>query len=169
MDLRNCMPVLFVKNAIASRNFYRDVLEMTEIMNSGDLNFAFKEGFAIWQILEQNEIPRKLGMDNITDSKAVVRSELAFETGDIDTVFGRLIEAGVTFLHEINTEIWGQRNLRFYDPDGHLIEVGEAMPVFLARIFEEEGKDWEATSKRTYMPVEVLKKILEGGREQKQD
>lgn len=160
MDLRNCFPVLFVKDAPKSREFYVQVLGMTEIMNNGDLNFAFKEGFAIWQIMPQNKIPEILGMDRITDSSLPSRFELGFETGSIDEVYDALKKAGVKFLHEMNTELWGQKTIRFYDPDNHLIEVGEAMPVFIRRVWEEEGKDWEATSKRTYMPVEALKQIL---------
>ena len=64
------------------------------------------------------------------------------------------------FLHEINTEVWGQRNIRFYDPDGHLIEVGEAMHIFVARIYEEEGKDIEAAAKRMFMQPEAVEYFL---------
>jgi hypothetical protein len=42
-----------------------------------------------------------------------------------------------------------------------LIEVGEATPIFLQRIYEEESKDLEATAKRTFMEVEALKHILD--------
>lgn len=160
MNLKNCIPVLFVKNAKASRDFYVNVLGMTETMNNGDLNFAFKEGLAIWQILEQNIIPQKLGMENITNSSSTSRMELGFETEELDSVYKTLKENNVKFLHEVNTELWGQRTIRFYDPDGHLIEVGESLHIFLIRIYEEEGKDIEATAKRTYMPEEALRQIL---------
>lgn len=160
MDLKHAMPVLFVKDGIKSRDFYTRVLEMTIIMDLQGLNVAFKEGFAIWQIMEQNIIPRTLGMENITNSNLTPRCELAFETENLDAIYNKVKEEGVKFLHEINTELWGQRTIRFYDIDGHLIEVGEAMPVFLKRIYEEEGKDLEATSKRTYTPVEALRQIL---------
>lgn len=160
MDLQHFTPVIFVKDALKSRDFYRDVLGMTEVMNFGDMNFTFKEGFAIWQIMDVNIIPQKLGMDKITDSSATSRFELVFDTTEFDAVYNKLKEVGVKFLHEINTELWGQQTIRFYDPDGHLIEVGEAMPTFLARIYEEEGKDLEATAKRTFMTVEALKQFL---------
>ena len=160
MDLKNCTAVLFVKDALKARDFYVDLLGMTVIMNNGDRNFMFKEGFAIWQIMEQNIIPQKLGMDKISDSNLPSRFELCFETGELDTVYKKLKENDVLFLHEINTEIWGQRTIRFYDNDGHLIEVGEAMHIFLHRIYEEETHDLEATSRRTFTPVEALKQIL---------
>ena len=86
MDLQNCTPVLFVKDAPKARDFYTNVLGMTVIMNNGDLNFMFKEGFAIWQIMDDNVIPKKLGKDKISDSNSTSRFEMCFETGDLDNV-----------------------------------------------------------------------------------
>jgi catechol 2,3-dioxygenase-like lactoylglutathione lyase family enzyme len=161
MEIKNCTPVLFADNARSLRDFYVERLGMTEVMNCGDMNYMFAEGFAIWQPDPQNIIPRHLGMDRITDAGATSRFELCFETGDIDAVYGALRAAGVRFLHEMNTEIWGQRTVRFYDPAGHLVEVGEAMHVFLRRIFEQEGRDLETTARRTFMTVDALKSFLE--------
>lgn len=47
MHLKNCIPVLFVKNAVISRDFYVKILGLTEIINNGDMNFLFKEGLSI--------------------------------------------------------------------------------------------------------------------------
>ena len=110
--------------------------------------------------MDQNIIPRTLGMDKISDSTLPGRFELCFETEEFDKVFQKLKSNNVRFLHEINTEIWGQRTIRFYDNDGHLIEVGEAFPIFLRRIFEEEKHDLESTSRRTFTPVDAIKHIL---------
>lgn len=160
MNLTHCTPVLFVKNATISKDFYANMLGFTVIMDNGGLNYAFKEGLAVWQINPDNIIPKTLGMEAITQSNTPSRFELCFETDELDTVYQTLKANQVTFLHEINTEIWGQRTIRFYDPDHHLIEVGESMPIFLKRIFEEEGRDLAATAKRTFMPIEALKQIL---------
>jgi len=160
MKLSNCVPVLFVKDAKAAQKFYETILGLTVKADFGGLNIIFEEGFALWQIMDINMIPQKLGMENITDSSLTPRFELAFETEDLDNIFVKLKDNETKFLHEINEELWGQRNIRFYDPDGHLVEVGEAMPVFLRRIYEEENQDLEATAKRAYTPVEVLRAIL---------
>ena len=160
MNLTHCTPVLFVKNATISKDFYANMLGFTVIMDNGGLNYAFKEGLAVWQINPDNIIPKTLGMEAITQSNTPSRFELCFETDELDTVYQTLKANQVTFLHEINTEIWGQRTIHFYDPDHHLIEVGESMPIFLKRIFEEEGRDLAATAKRTFMPIEALKHIL---------
>ena len=159
MDLKNCAAVLFVKDAGKAKDFYVNVLGLTVIADFGGLNFVFREGFAVWQPMPENIVQQRLG-GNMYDKSLTSRFELCFETGDIDAVYERLKAEGVTFLHEVNTELWGQRNIRFYDHDGHLLEVGEAMPVFLARIYEEENRDIEATAKRTYMQADDIKHIL---------
>ncbi|MDV0446338.1 hypothetical protein MsAg5_01680 [Methanosarcinaceae archaeon Ag5] len=160
MDLNHCTPVLFVKDAQKARSFYEGLLGMTVVADFGGLNLVFKEGFALWQIMDGNIIPEKLGRENIENSKSVSRFELGFETEEIDDIFKTLKENNTKFLHEMNMELWGQRTIRFYDPDGHLIEVGESMPFFLRRIYNEEGQNLEATSQRTFTPVDVLKQIL---------
>lgn len=160
MELKNCAPVLFVKDAKKARDFYADVLGMTVVTDFGGLNYIFKEGFAIWQQMDGSIISTMLGKENIYNSKATSRFELCFETEDIDEVHQALKEYGVTFLHEINVEPWGQRNIRFYDADGHLLEVGESLHIFLKRIYEEEGKDVAKTAARTYMDPELIRQIL---------
>lgn len=160
MNLKNCTPVLFVKDASKSKDFYVGVLGMTVVADFGGLNIVFKEGLAVWQIMDGNVILEKLGRNNVENSASVSRFETVFETEDIDRVYKTLKENNTKFLHEINTEIWGQRTVRFYDPDGHLIEIGEAMHIFLSRIYEEEAKSVEATAKRTYMPEDAIRQIL---------
>lgn len=161
MNLQKCQPVLFVKDAGVSTKFYTDVLGFTVVMDNGGANITFKEGFTVWQIWEGNIISQTIGIENITNNRNVSRFELCFETDDLDSIYKTLKDNNVRFLHEINTELWGQRTIRFYDPDGHLIEVGEEMSIFLKRIYEEEGHDLEATAKRTFMPLDALKHFVE--------
>lgn len=162
MNLKNCQPVLFVKDAGVSKEFYTGLLKFTVVMDNGGVNITFKEGFTVWQIWSGNIIPQTLGAENITNQNNTSRFELCFETDELDQIYQVLKQYGVKFLHEINTELWGQRTIRFYDPDGHLIEVGEEMSIFLKRIYEEEGKDLEATAKRTFMPLDALRHFVQG-------
>ncbi|AWI09100.1 VOC family protein [Ereboglobus luteus] len=161
MKLKHCTPVLFVKDAPKACQFYTKLLGFTVTLNNGDLNYMFEEGLTLWQIMDDNIVSKTLGSENIYNSESPSRFELCFETENLDAIHKRLKEHGVKFLHEINTEIWGQRAVRFYDIDGHLIEIGEAMPIFLKRIYDEEGGNLEATAKRTFMPVPALKQILQ--------
>ena len=74
-------------------------------------------------------------------------AELCFETAAIDEILLRLQERGVEFLHELLEESWGQRTIRFYDPDGHLIEIGEPLEVFITRLYRELGSIQAVTAK----------------------
>lgn len=87
MDLKNCIPVLFVQDARKAKDFYVDVLGMNVISDFGGLNFAFKEGFALWQILEENIIPKTLGSANIHNPGNTSRFELCFEAEDLDKIY----------------------------------------------------------------------------------
>lgn len=161
MNLEKCTPVLFVKDASISKQFYTDILNFTVIMDNGGANLVFKEGFAIWQIWADNIVTKTLGTDAITNKQNTSRFELCFETDTIEHIYKTLKLHHVEFLHEINTELWGQRTIRFYDPDRHLIEIGEEMSIFLKRIYEEEKHNLETTAKRTFMPLEALKQLLQ--------
>jgi catechol 2,3-dioxygenase-like lactoylglutathione lyase family enzyme len=67
-----------------------------------------------------------LGKDVIPESNSC---ELYFEERDIDACVRRLEEGcpDVKFVNRLMTHSWGQRVVRFYDPDGNLIEVGTPM------------------------------------------
>ncbi len=49
---------------------------------------------------------------------------LYFETSDLEGVFARL-QNQVKLIHPIKQQAWGQKVFRFYDPDHHVIEIGE--------------------------------------------
>ena len=54
---------------------------------------------------------------------------------------------------------WGQRTVRLYDPDGHLIEVGEDMGMVVRR-FLASGMSMEAVSERMDVSIADLEKLL---------
>ncbi len=55
---------------------------------------------------------------------------------------------------------WGQRVARFYDPDKHIIEVGENM-IMVVRRFLNSGLSIEETAIRMDVPVDYVKSCLE--------
>ena len=56
---------------------------------------------------------------------------------------------------------WGQRVIRFYDLDRHLIEVGEDMKMVVQR-FLDQGMTLQEVSDRMDVSVEDLNKLLLG-------
>ena len=82
--------------------------------------------------------------------------ELYFETEDMDAFLARLAAHPETEkLHEEQTCPWLQRVIRIFDPDGHLIEVGECMESVACRKFDE-GKTVQETSALIQHPAELV-------------
>ena len=120
MKLKN---VLIVVNDIErSRKYYHDLFGL-EMALDNDGNMILTEGLvlqdaAIWKDF--------LGKDIVPLSNA---SELYFEEKDIEAFVERLekLYPEVKYVNRLMTHSWGQKVVRFYDPDGNLIEVGTPM------------------------------------------
>lgn len=61
--------------------------------------------------------------------------EIYFEEDDFDVFINRLNEFDVDYVHPVKEHSWGQRVVRIYDPDRHIIEIGENMKVVCRRFF----------------------------------
>jgi hypothetical protein len=81
--------------------------------------------------------------------------ELYFDTDEIELVYQRLQAAGVQFIEGIQEQPWGQRAMRLYDPDGHIIEIGEPMDITVRR-FHRQGWSIERIAEKTGMPHEFI-------------
>lgn len=157
MDLKNCTSVLFVKDIQKSKVFYCNILGFKIEFDFGG-NIIFNNGFAIWEIQKNHIIPSTLGIKNTSDS-SVNRFELYFETENLEDIYHTLKSNNVKFLHEIHEEPWGQRTIRFFDPDNHLIEIGESMAQFINR-FHEQGLTIEEIAERTNVHVNDVKRFV---------
>jgi catechol 2,3-dioxygenase-like lactoylglutathione lyase family enzyme len=154
MSLTFHSPVIFVKDIKVSKDFYTRLLEQ-ETEHDFGANILFKSHLSLWQVGKDHEIAEVVG-NNIKGNT----HELYFETEDIEGVLKRIKESNVRFLHTKKTEPWGQMTFRFFDPDGHLIEIGESLNTFVSRIFHETGSV-SATMSRTGVPEETIRKILD--------
>jgi len=156
MDISYQGAVIYVRDMPASRHFYEGLLEQVVLMDHGP-NIGFQGGFALWQVDHACEITYgrapaskgQLGAENF---------ELYFESVDIEAIWSRLEEAGVRPVHAMRAQPWGQRVFRVYDPDGHIVEIGEPMPIVIRR-FLNEGLSCEEVAQRTSMPVEIVREI----------
>ena len=93
------------------------------ILLDNDGNMILTDGL----VLQDKKIWKEfLGKDIIPESNSC---ELYFEEADIEGFVERL-EAYypvVRYVNRLMTHSWGQKVIRFYDPDGNLIEVGTPM------------------------------------------
>ncbi len=120
MKLKNVLIV--TKDIEKSRRFYHDLFGL-ELELDNDGNMVLTEGL----VLQDKKIwKRFIGKDVIPENNAC---ELYFEEADIEG-FVRKLEMSypeVRYVNRLMTHSWGQRVVRFYDPDGNLIEVGTPM------------------------------------------
>lgn len=117
MRLKNILIV--VKDIEKSKQFYHDLFGLDVVLDN-DGNMILTEGL----VLQDEKIWRKfLGKDILPENNA---SELYFEERDIEAFLEKLDRhyPEVRHVNRLMTHSGGQRVVRFYDPDGNLIEVG---------------------------------------------
>jgi catechol 2,3-dioxygenase-like lactoylglutathione lyase family enzyme len=85
--------------------------------------------------------------------------ELYFEEDDFDGFLDTL--GGLSLVHPPVEHSWGQRVVRFYDPDGHIIEVGENMAA-VTRRFADCGMTVAEIAVRMNVPESYVRDCLEG-------
>ena len=85
--------------------------------------------------------------------------ELYFEEEDFDAFTQKLQEQEVEYVHPVKEHRWGQRVVRFYDPDHHIIEVGEPMQTVVRR-FLSGGMTEEQVAQRMDVPLKLVKNYV---------
>ena len=117
MKLKNVMIV--VKDIERSRKFYHDLFGL-DLLLDNDGNMILTEGL----VLQEAKVwSRFLEREVIPESNSC---ELYFEEPEIENFVVKLEEyyPDVKYVNKLMTHSWGQKVIRFYDPDGNLIEVG---------------------------------------------
>ncbi len=148
----NCT-VISVADIKAARKFYEDLFGL-EVFQDYGRNIAFTCGSALqqdfdWLVhLPKESILRK--SNNV---------ELCFEEQDFDSFLHKLKKyPNIECLGEVIEHSWGQRVIRFYDLDGHIIEVGENMKMVIKR-FLASGMTIDEVSVKMDVSFEDLTKL----------
>jgi len=148
-------PLIVVNDIGKSREFYEDVLNQKLILDFG-ANITFAGDFSLQSKSTWVDFINKNENEVISKSN---NFELYFEEEEFDDFVEQLKSYSIQYIHGVKEFPWGQRVIRFYDPDMHIIEVGESM-VTVVRRFLTEGLSIEETAERTQHPVEFVKKCL---------
>ena len=143
-------PLLVVTDMERSVEFYKTVLGLHKIVDFG-ANVTLTGGVCLqtldsWRTFietDQVELEARNG-------------ELYFEEEDFDRFAERLSGLFIRYVHPVKEHAWGQRVVRFYDPDGHIIEVGEAMTA-VCRRFLESGMTPEQAAERMGVPLKFVR------------
>lgn len=116
MKLKNIL--IAVKDVGKAKAFYKDLFGL-DVVTEQEGNAVLTEGLVlqdagIWESV--------LGDRVIPENRA---AELYFEEPDLEGFAERLDRYGEKIRYSVRLKAlpWGQKLIRFYDPDGHLIEV----------------------------------------------
>lgn len=146
--------LIAVKNIEESKKFYQDILDMNVTGDFG-ANIQLEGGLFLqtldtWSSFINN---KEVNLKNNA-------GELYFEVSDIDGFYKKLQAANIEYVHELLEHNWGQRIVRFYDPDQHIIEVAEDISMVVKRFFQN-GMTVEQVAERMDVPVDYVKGCLE--------
>lgn len=142
-------PMLVVNDIDKSVEFYENILGMSVILDFG-ANKTLTGGLAL-QTAETYK--------DFIDGRALCFGgndfELYFEEDDFDNFISRLKSLEIEYVHPVKEHAWGQRVVRFYDPDKHIVEVGENLKS-VCRRFLESGMTPEQTAERMDVPLKFV-------------
>ena len=111
--------LIVVKDCRCALQFYHDLFGLRLLQdNDGNMeltNHLYLQESRYWEDFTGKSIAPKSN-----------QSELYFEEPDIEGFIKRLeaLYPKTEYVNRLLTHSWGQKVVRFYDPDGNLIEVG---------------------------------------------
>ena len=120
MRLKNIL--LVVENIEKSIAFYKELFGL-QVLKDFDGNVILTEGL----VLQERQL-----WEEFVDKEVILGGnamELYFEDNDLDAFAEKLDSSPyeIQYVNRLMEHDWGQRVIRFYDPDMHLIEVGESL------------------------------------------
>lgn len=147
--------VISVTDINAARKFYENMFGL-EVYQDYGKNIAFTCGLALQQDFDW----LVLAFRRTECCKNPTMRSLCSRSRIFDGFLNKLKEyPDIECLGEVIEHSWGQRVIRFYDLDRHLIEVGEDMKMVVKR-FLNTGMTMEEVSKRMDVSIGDLEKLL---------
>ena len=147
MKVKNTM--LIVADIDKSVEFYKKVFGFRVIMDFG-ANKTLTGGLVLQTLDTWQEF---IGTEAV--SFGGNSFEIYFEEDDFDKFAEKLKAFDVEYVHPIKEHSWGQRVVRIYDPDKHIIEIGENIKV-VCKHFLDGGMTPEEVAKRMDVPMKFV-------------
>lgn len=147
--MKDMVVMLVASDIEKSVEFYNKLFGLQIVADFG-ANKTLTGGLAL-----QTQETYKKFIENDTISYGGNNFELYFEVDDFDNFVGKLGGFDIVYVHSIKTHSWGQRVVRFYDPDRNIIEVGENMKTVCQR-FLDSGMTPEQVASRMDVPIQYI-------------
>jgi catechol 2,3-dioxygenase-like lactoylglutathione lyase family enzyme len=149
--------LIAVKDIERSRLFYQQLLGL-EVTADFGANITLSGGIFL-QTVETWQNFIRLSQQQIVFANHAM--ELYFETDDMEAFLARLAAfSDIVYVHPLIEHAWGQRAVRFYDPDWHIIEVGESITKVVKR-FIAGGLSVMETAARMDVPPDYVSACLQ--------
>lgn len=145
MKLKNVL--LVVDDIEISKAFYKELFGLDVVTDFGG-NVILTEGL----VLQEQGIWERFIHKNVVPGGH--SAELYFEENDMDGFLKKLDTCcyEISYVNQLMEHEWGQRVIRIYDPDRHMIEIGESME-YVARRFWDMGMTLEQVAEKTQLPL----------------
>lgn len=148
MKFKNSL--LVVTDMEKSVEFYKTVLGLRVIMDLG-ANVTLTGGLSLQTKDTWQEF---IGHGDIAFGSK--NAEVYFEEDDFDKFISCLeIMGNISYVHPLKEHSWGQRVVRIFDPDMHIIEIGENIKT-VCRRFIDSGMTAEQVAERMDVPVKFV-------------
>ena len=136
--------------------FYKEVCGLRVIQDfgtnftmTGGISFQTRESWSGFLDKEPNDITYG-GND----------AELYMECEDLDTFVENLMKRDdIRLIHPVKEHAWGQRGIRLYDPDQHIIEVSEPLPTVVKRL-TQQGMSLEQIAEKMGLSLRMVTRML---------
>ncbi len=146
--------LLAVTDIEKSAAFYKKVLGLRVVMDFG-ANKTLTGGLVLQTAETWKEF---IGTENISFGGR--STEIYFEEDDFDKFVEKLNGCEIKYVHPVKEHSWGQRVVRIYDPDMHIIEVGENLKTVCKR-FLGSGMTPEQAAQRMGVPMKFVKSCMD--------
>jgi catechol 2,3-dioxygenase-like lactoylglutathione lyase family enzyme len=147
--------VLAVKDIERSKNFYQKLFKQKITLDLGR-NVTFHGGFTL-----QQDFDWLLGIDAEKIKKRSHNMELYFEVDNFNLFLKKLdLFPEIKWVHPPRMHSWKQRVIRVYDPDGHIIEIGESMRI-IAQRYLEKGYSAEKVAAIIEHPIDFVRHVAQ--------
>lgn len=148
--------LIAVKDVKKSLAFYQKWFDMEVEVDLG-WNIGLKGGLSL-----QEHFAELLGLPEESVVDKPHNMELYFDCENLDEFEQKLLrDPTIEWVHPLKEYPWKQRVIRIYDPDHHILEVGESMPMVFKRLIAQ-GHTLDDTARITAHPLAYVRAVIEG-------
>lgn len=153
--IKYCGALLVSRDLEKTKKFYQNLFGISVTVDFG-ANITLKGGISFQSLDTWKDF---IHQPEEAISFQGQNAELYFETDNLDEFLERIKAYDISYVHTLQTHEWGQRGIRVYDPDKHIIEISEDLQTMVKR-FVSEGMHVEDISRKTMLSTKMIERFL---------